>query len=76
MIFGNAILVYLVAGFISRDLLGLYYATLAILYIAGLVWRYKLFIRETYQELNEVFHQSLYLQLIFDGALIVWLLVS
>lgn len=40
------------------------------------VWRLRLFMFDTYGQLNDVFHQSLWLQLVFDGVCLVWLISS
>lgn len=51
-------------------------ALLACLYIATIAWRGRLFLKHSYQELNEVFHQALYLQVLFDGVVVLWLTTS
>jgi hypothetical protein len=55
----------------------LLYGGLAILLGAAVaVWRLRLFMFDTYGRLNDVFHQSLWLQLVFDGVCLVWLISS
>lgn len=46
------------------------------LYTMTVAWRTRLFLRQSYYELNEVFHQCLYLQILFDGAVALWLMTS
>lgn len=73
-IIGNAAIIYSISGNIPEGAIGLYYGVLGALYALTLFWRYKLFTRESYKELNEVFHQCLYVQLILDGVVVVWLM--
>jgi chlorophyll synthase len=73
----NALLVYLLAPYAAAVTgQGIYYAVFGGLYVVTLVWRAKLFRHGSYAELNVVFHQCLYLQTIYDGVMVIWLLAS
>lgn len=75
-IIGNAAIIYSIGNYIPEGSIALYYGVFGALYVLTLLWRYKLFIRESYKELNEVFHQCLYVQLILDCAIVLWLMAS
>jgi geranylgeranylglycerol-phosphate geranylgeranyltransferase len=75
-IISNAAIIYIIGNYIPEGFIGLYYAVLGALYALTLFWRYKLFVRGSYQELNKVFHRCLYVQLILDGVIVLWLMTS
>jgi 4-hydroxybenzoate polyprenyltransferase len=54
----------------------LYVASMAVLYVATVAYRLQLFVRESYSDLNAVFHRCLYVQLIVDSVVVLWLMLS
>lgn len=72
----NIVVVGIVAAHVY-DATWLSYGGLAlVLSVAVVAWRLRLFTLGTYGQFNDVFHQSLWLQLAFDGVCLLWLISS
>jgi 4-hydroxybenzoate polyprenyltransferase len=72
-VIGNVALLWLVAPYIHLYL-SLYWVIVVILYGLIVGWRLRLYVSASYHDYNELFHRCLFIQLLFDGVIVLWLI--
>jgi 4-hydroxybenzoate polyprenyltransferase len=72
----NVAVIVIVAKHVNDWSLLSYGGLVTVLGAAVIAWRLRLFTFDTYEQFNDIFHQSLWLQLIFDGVCLLWLISS